>query len=89
MIGYSDILEYIQETGNIPKTEGETDLPDIGRTLSSRQWADRKLFRQILEHFHLLPITSDSHIGGIYSFGLTVSQTIREYSISICCIVAP
>ncbi|NLH90418.1 MAG: alpha-glucosidase [Treponema sp.] len=63
MIGYSDILEYIQETGNIPKTEGETDLPDIGRTLSSRQWADRKLFRQILEHFHLLPITSDSHIG--------------------------
>ena len=63
MIGYSDILEYIQETGNIPKTEGETDLPNIGRTVSSRHWADRRLFRQILERFHLLPITSDSHIG--------------------------
>ncbi|MEN6600737.1 MAG: alpha-glucosidase [Rectinema sp.] len=63
MIGYSDILEYIQETGNIPKTEGETDLPNIGRTVSSRHWADRRLFRQILERIHLLPITSDSHIG--------------------------
>jgi alpha-galactosidase len=61
--GYSDILEYIQTTGNIPRTEGETGLPDIGRTTSSRQWSDRTLFRSILERFHLLPITSDSHIG--------------------------
>lgn len=63
VLGYSDILEYIQTTGNIPRTEGETGMPDIGRTISSRQWSDRGLFRQILERFHLLPITSDSHIG--------------------------
>lgn len=63
VLGYSDILEYIQTTGNIPRTEGETGMPDIGRTISSRQWSDRRLFRQILERFHLLPITSDSHIG--------------------------
>lgn len=62
-LGYSDILEYIKTTGNIPKTEGETGMPDIGRTTSAYHWADRKLFRQILEHFHLLPITSDSHVG--------------------------
>lgn len=61
--GYSDILEYIQTTGKIPQTEGKTAMPDIGRTISSRQWSDRRLFRQILERFHLLPITSDSHIG--------------------------
>jgi alpha-galactosidase len=63
VLGYSDILEYIQTTGNIPRTEGETGMPDIGRTISSRQWSDRGLFRHILERFHLLPITSDSHIG--------------------------
>jgi len=63
VLGYSDILEYIQTTGNIPRTEGETGLPDIGRTESSRAWSDRGLFRHILERFHLLPITSDSHIG--------------------------
>jgi alpha-galactosidase len=63
VLGYSDILEYIQTTGNIPRTEGETGLPDIGRSVSSRTWSDRGLFRHILERFHLLPITSDSHIG--------------------------
>jgi len=62
-LGYSDILEYIRATGNVPRTEGETGLPDIGRTISSREWSDRGLFKYILEHFHLLPITSDSHVG--------------------------
>ncbi len=63
VLGYSDILEYIRTTGQIPRTEGETGMPDIGRVTSSRAWSDRGLFRQILERFHLLPITSDSHIG--------------------------
>ncbi len=61
--GYSDVLEYIMNTGNIPTTEGATGLPDIGRTKSRRPWSDRGVFRQILERFHLLPITTDSHIG--------------------------
>ncbi len=63
VLGYSDILEYIRTTGQIPRTEGETGMPDIGRLTSSRAWSDRGLFRQILERFHLLPITSDSHLG--------------------------
>lgn len=61
--GYSDVLEYIMSTGIIPTTEGAAGLPDIGRSESRRPWSDRGVFRQILERFHLLPITSDSHIG--------------------------
>lgn len=62
-VGYSDVWEYILATGNIPRTEGATGMPEIGRTESAHSWPDRRLFRKILEHFHLLPITVDSHLG--------------------------
>ncbi len=62
-IGYSDIFEYVRRTGKAPRTEGSSQRFAIGRDSSSRPWSDRTLFRFILERFHLLPITTDSHVG--------------------------
>ncbi len=62
-IGYSDIYEYVLRTGKAPETEGSTGRLAIGRDRSSRPWSDRTLFRFILEKFHLLPVTVDSHLG--------------------------
>jgi alpha-galactosidase len=61
--GYSDIMEYVERTGLVPQTEGSTHRALIGKTRSARDWSDRRLFREILERFRLLPITSDSHLG--------------------------
>ncbi len=61
--GSSDIWEYAQKTGTIPETEGATHRHQIHRETASRPWSDRTLFREILERFHLLPITVDSHLG--------------------------
>ncbi len=63
-LGYSDILEYYHRTGQVPETEGADErihLPGVER--SSHSWADRTLFKEILEKFKLLPITVDSHLG--------------------------
>ena len=62
-IGYSDILEYVLKTGERPKTEGSSErlLLDVDR--SRKKWADRTLFKEILEVYKLLPITVDSHFG--------------------------
>jgi len=62
-IGFSDIYEHVRRTGQAPETEGSTRRPKIGRDASSRPWSDRTLFRFIMERFHLLPITLDSHLG--------------------------
>ena len=61
--GYSDIWEYAKRTGTTTQTEGASRRAEIDRTESSRPWSDRTLFREILEQFHLLPITLDSHLG--------------------------
>ena len=75
LLGYSDIWEHILATGEIPRTEGATGLPDIGRTESRRPWSDRGVFRVILERFHLMPITSDSHIGEYIQWASSVADT--------------
>ncbi len=61
--GYSDILSYVKENQELFQTEGSTDraLPE-GMT-SAKRWADRTLFKKVLEHYSLLPITGDSHFG--------------------------
>jgi len=65
--GYSAIWEYVKKTGKIPETEGARErlLTEI---TSAKPWADRGLFRVILERFHLLPITVDSHLGEYISW---------------------
>ncbi|MCX7029581.1 MAG: alpha-glucosidase [Spirochaetes bacterium] len=62
-IGYSDIYQFVRCTGTAPRTEGSSHRPAIGRDSSSRPWSDRTLFHFIMERFHLLPITVDSHLG--------------------------
>lgn len=61
--GYSDILAYVRKTGEAPKTEGSSQrfILDVDR--SRKSWADRTLFKEILDTYHLLPITVDSHFG--------------------------
>ena len=61
--GYSDILAYLKANPQELQTEGSTNraLPEGIR--SKKSWADRTLFKEILEHYNLLPITGDSHIG--------------------------
>jgi alpha-galactosidase len=61
--GYSDILEYSRRTGKIPGTEGASQRRAIDRSESARPWSDRRLFKEIMDRFGLLPITTDSHVG--------------------------
>lgn len=61
--GYSEIWRYVRRTGEKVRTEGaEERFRNLGKE-DSRPWSDRRLFREILETFGLLPITVDSHLG--------------------------
>ncbi len=61
-IGYSEIYQASRKTGKAIDTEGwmEIDLSEVGE---ARDWSDRWLFRDVLQHFGVLPITYDSHFG--------------------------
>ena len=61
--GYSDILAYVERTGEAPKTEGGSGRLDLGIARSAKEWADRTLFKEILQTYRLLPVTVDSHFG--------------------------
>lgn len=60
--GYSDLLEQYRLHGTLLATEGSSEVLPESLT-NKRQWADRCAFRFILQNYHLLPITTDSHIG--------------------------
>ncbi len=69
--GYSDIWDYTRKTGSIPETEGSvkrfiSESPKNGNI--RREWADRTLFKEILNKFNYLPITGDSHLGEYISW---------------------
>lgn len=72
--GYSDILSYVKENQGLFMTEGSIDrsLPE-GMT-SAKSWADRTLFKKVLEHYSLLPITGDSHFGEYIPWAHEVSD---------------
>jgi alpha-galactosidase len=72
--GYSDVWEYANRTGKVPRTEGATERYAIDRNESARPWSDRRLFKEILERFSLLPITSDSHVGEYISWAYSVAD---------------
>ncbi|MGM0432461.1 MAG: alpha-glucosidase [Spirochaetota bacterium] len=61
--GYSDVLAYYRKTGVSLKTEGAAQRFAAEVPKSSKPWADRRMFKHIMDHFGLLPITWDSHIG--------------------------
>lgn len=51
------VYKYAKETGAIPE-----NLEELF-TLETEAWSEHRLFKVILEKFHLFPITSDSHFG--------------------------
>jgi len=61
--GFSDILNYVRKTGKAPRTEGSTQRPILDIERSAKSWADRTLFKEILEVYKLMPVTVDSHFG--------------------------
>jgi alpha-galactosidase len=80
-LGYSDIWEYARRTGHAPETEGSTHQPILDHSEPSRPWSDRKLFREILKRYRLLPITVDSHIGEYIPWARDTAdhQGIRDF----------
>ena len=62
MTGYSEILNASRDTGRAIDTEGWMHI-DTSHVSEVRAWSDRWLFKDILERFGALPITSDSHFG--------------------------
>lgn len=72
--GYSDILAYTRTHGKLVQTEGSTERDALGGKDSAYLWADRTLFKEILEKFHHLPITSDSHFGEYIRWASEVSD---------------
>jgi alpha-galactosidase len=89
--GFSDILAYYRRTGETLRTEGAEQRFTKEVPKSSKPWADRRLFKKIMDYYHLLPITWDSHIGeympwaydgsdlqGIYDFYTFYRYTLAE-----------
>ncbi|MGH0052813.1 MAG: alpha-glucosidase [Sphaerochaetaceae bacterium] len=72
--GYSDILSFMEKSGQEFVTEGSTHRPLPEGTRSAKPWADRTLFKEILEHYDLLPITVDSHFGEYISWAQEVAD---------------
>jgi alpha-galactosidase len=64
--GYSDLWDIYKETGDLSETEG-VKYRSVEKK-SAYEWADRKLFKFILETYGLLPITGDSHFGEYLSW---------------------
>ena len=71
--GYSEILTAARATGHDVDTEGWMNI-DLSHIKEVREWSDRWLFAQILEHFDVLPITTDSHFGEYISWAYGVSD---------------
>ena len=71
--GYSEILSATRRGGSSIATEGwmsiEFDCID-----NLREWSDRWLFREVLERFGVLPITTDSHFGEYIGWAYQVSD---------------
>ena len=72
--GYSDILAYTRQHGKLVETEGSTERDALGGKDSLYPWADRTLFKEVLEKFHHLPITGDSHFGEYIRWAYEVSD---------------
>ncbi len=61
--GYSDIWRRLQENPDLLFLEGSEQRALLDAQPGAKPWADRTLFRFILEQFGLLPVTCDSHFG--------------------------
>lgn len=70
--GYSDKFDKYRETGEITDEE---QFHKAGSNARGRyEWADRRLVKFMLEHYGLLPITTDSHFGEYLSWAWDVAD---------------
>lgn len=78
--GSSTIWEYVQRTGEFPRTEGARKRIFKGKK-SIREWEERGIFKVILDKFQLLPITVDSHLGEYISWAYDAAdhQSILDF----------
>ena len=72
--GFSELLRYALKTGIYQDTEGTVEKLKTEAEEPVRSWSDRYLFKKILEVYHLLPITTDSHIGEYISWAFDGSD---------------
>ncbi len=69
-VGYSDHFDTYLKTGKMEMSE---EFSKKSTNEKSRfEWADRRLGKFMLEHYHLLPITVDSHFGEYISWAWDV-----------------
>lgn len=61
--GYSELWEMLQENSELDYSESSRVKERMTSVKSRKPWADRGLFKRIIEDFDLLPITHDSHFG--------------------------
>ena len=71
--GFSELWEHYRKTGEIIETEGVRDRWQLDDR-DVRPWSDRWLFREILETYRLLPITTDSHLGEYIAWARDVAD---------------
>ncbi len=72
--GYSDLWDHYNRTGELVHTEGARARADLGIERSAYSWADRKLFKFVMDNYGLLPITGDSHFGEYLSWAWEVAD---------------
>lgn len=65
--GFTDLLRYMKEQDH-EHLEGAFERFSEIIEESSYPWADRTLFKELLETYGLLPITTDSHMGEYLSW---------------------
>ena len=73
-IGYSDLWDYYKKTGELTWAEGSTERAKLGIEKSRYPWADRQVFKEIMDRYNLLPITVDSHFGEYLSWAWDVAD---------------
>ncbi|MBT3274084.1 MAG: alpha-glucosidase [Spirochaetales bacterium] len=61
--GYSDIWRELKDNPDLAFTEGSEQRAALSSPKCAKSWADRGVFKLILEKFELLPVTVDSHFG--------------------------
>ena len=71
--GYSELLAASRESGLSVATEGWMSI-ELNHIKNLREWSDRRLFREVLERFNVLPITTDSHFGEYINWAYDVSD---------------
>lgn len=72
--GFSDLYKHFKNTGDLVETESSNPWEAPDDMKASRPWSDHTLFKEILDKFGYMPITSDSHFGEYIHWAHEVSD---------------